>query len=315
MEVLTRVEPNRLHELLARDTFFWLDLRDPTDADIDHLGELFGLTDLARKDSKNFEQRPKVDDFGDHLLIVLYSVERVPEDPEREWRPLEVHLYVSGAWVVSIRRGPCELLDRTREELAGTEVKTEMRALWRVLRALTDAYEPALEEIEARVDRQEALVFQRIRQARLETLYHLRQETNDLLRRAAAQRDIWEAGARRLCDLEGLQQDPRPLLDDIGDQLAEVAGELERHHSDASTLVTVYFSASGERLNRIATRLTILATFFLAWTLVTGFFGQNFGWLVDNIDSRTDFLIWGVGGLLAATLVAWLVVWWGERSG
>ena len=37
---------------------------------------------------------------------------------------------------------------------------------------------------------------------------------------------------------------------------------------------------------------------FVLWTLVTGFFGQNFGWLVNNIDTKTDFLIFGVGGLV-----------------
>jgi magnesium transporter len=52
----------------------------------------------------------------------------------------------------------------------------------------------------------------------------------------------------------------------------------------------------------VATRLTVMGTFFLVWTLVTGFFGQNFGWLVDNISTRRDFLIFGVGGLTVPTL-------------
>jgi magnesium transporter len=281
---------------------------------VEAFGEVLGLSDLSRKDTKNFEQRPKVDDFGEHVLVVLFTVHNVPRDPEREWRPLEVHVYVSGGWLVTVHRGPPDLLERARAELAEAEPESEVRIVWHVLRALTDAFEPALEELETRVDRQEALVFQRVREARLQTLYHLRQETNDLLRRAAAQRDVWESAERSLSSLPGLEQDARPLLDDVGDQLAEVAGELERHHADASTLVDVYFSASGERLNRIVTRLTLIATFFLAWTLVTGFFGQNFGWLVDNIDSRGDFLVWGVGGLAFATIVAGLISWWYGRS-
>jgi magnesium transporter len=42
----------------------------------------------------------------------------------------------------------------------------------------------------------------------------------------------------------------------------------------------------------------VLSTVFLPLTLITSYFGQNFGWLVDHIDSLRDFLIWGVGGLV-----------------
>jgi magnesium transporter len=72
--------------------------------------------------------------------------------------------------------------------------------------------------------------------------------------------------------------------------------------------LTVYLQATSNRLNEIATRITLLATIFVPLTLITGFFGQNFGWLVDHIDSLTAFLVWGIGGLVvpAAAIWAWL---------
>jgi len=57
----------------------------------------------------------------------------------------------------------------------------------------------------------------------------------------------------------------------------------------------------------MATRLTVVATLFFVWTLVTSFFGQNFGWLVDNIDTRQDFLVCGLGGLAVPTLLLGLL--------
>ena len=89
----------------------------------------------------------------------------------------------------------------------------------------------------------------------------------------------------------------RAYLRDIGDHLAQIAGELQRQNDDLTALTGIYFNASAERLNRTATRLSVVATFFVVWTLITGFFGQNFQWLVDNVESRTDFLVFGVGGL------------------
>ena len=51
-------------------------------------------------------------------------------------------------------------------------------------------------------------------------------------------------------------------------------------------LTQTYFNANSDRLNAVATRLTIGGTLFVLYTVVTGFFGQNFGWLVDNIDTK-----------------------------
>lgn len=64
----------------------------------------------------------------------------------------------------------------------------------------------------------------------------------------------------------------------------------------------------GNRQNATTEQLTILATIFLPLTFVTGFFGQNFGWLIGHITTLTAFVIYGIGALVVslAVLLLWL---------
>ena len=73
VHVLTSLERDPIAELLAAERFFWLDLESPPDGDLVALGELLHLHPLALEDTREFGQRPKLDRYGDQVLLVFYS--------------------------------------------------------------------------------------------------------------------------------------------------------------------------------------------------------------------------------------------------
>jgi magnesium transporter len=310
VEILTSVDREKIVALRARDHFFWLDLKSPSDADLDALGDLLDLHPLALEDTKEWNQRPKLDRYETHVLLVFYSARNCPPDEQRDFAPLEVHIYISGSFIVTARHEPCGELDALHGDLMPEKTDVEQYLVYRILDGLTDAFYPVIDAIERRVDTTEREVLDRPREGHLEAIYRLKQEVHDLLRRATPQRDLFQAaGADIIATLPGLSHGSREYLRDVADHLAQVVGELTRQNEDLFALTSTYFNANANRLNRTASRLSVVGTFFIAWTLVTGFFGQNFGYLVGHIDGRDHFLVYGVGGLIVPSVVLGAYFW------
>jgi magnesium transporter len=311
MEVLTDVDRDRIATLRARDEFFWLDLHAPSPADLDAAGTLLGLHELALEDTREFGQRPKLDRYPDAVLMVFYSARVDAAGDAIE--PVEVHLHLSGGFLFSACQTGCDTLDRLHGALIPEGTQDEDYIVYRVLDGLTDALYPVVDHLEDRIDALEEAVLQGPDRSQLSAIYRTKQEVQSLLRRLVPQRDQFGGATDAIADLPGLSRGKREYLRDVGDHLAQVTGELYRQTDDLAALTSTYFNANANRLNRLATRLTVLATFFLIWTLVTSFFGQNFGWMVRHIDSLEAFLIYDGIGLVLPTAAA-AVYFWRRRA-
>jgi magnesium transporter len=306
MLVLTELDADKIAESLRSDHFFWLDLEAPAPETIHETARLLNLHPVAVEDTLEFGQRPKVDVYDDHLLIVFYSA-RVNHDDTST--PIEVHVYLSGGFVVTVRRTRCTALEELHESLGRAPVHDEGYLIYRILDTLTDAYYPVIAHVEQRVDELEAQILLRAKRDQVPIIYRLRQEVREMLRIASAQRDHFMPTAEAIRSLPGLEQGTREYLRDVGDHLVQVAGELQRQTDDLNSLTGTYFNANADRLNAVATRLTIIGTIFITWTLFAGFFGQNFGWLVRHIDGPLSFFTLGLGLPVGFTAVAGAFMW------
>jgi magnesium transporter len=267
---------------------------------------------MAMEDTREFGQRPKVDVYESQVLIVFYTA-RLTGGDDPVALPIEIHVYVAGGFVVTVRQDPCELLDAQHGALKRGR-RAEETVVYRILDTLTDAWYPVVTAIEERVDALEAEVFERTRRVQLARVYRQRQEVREHHRTILGQREQLQATTESLHSLAGLSHGSREYLRDVGDHLTQIGGELQRQYEDLLSLAQTYFNANADRLNGTATRLTVVGTIFVTWTLVTGFFGQNFAWLVHNVESKADFLVFGVGGLLVPTVLLGGLFWVKRRD-
>ncbi len=312
MEVLTELDRDHIASLLASDEFFWLDLNAPSDAELVAAGALLGLHELALEDTREFGQRPKLDRYPERVLLVYWTAHVTPDGGGVEL--VEVHLHISGGFLFTVRGVDCPELDAVRDALGPEDPQAEDYVVYRVLDGLTDALYPVVDHLEARIDELEEQVLRNPDRHQLGEIYRLKQEVQAVQRKVVPQRDQFGLAMAAILQLPGLERGAHEYLRDIGDHLAQVAGELYRQADDLTALTSTYFNANQNRLNRLATRLTVLATFFLIWTLVTSFFGQNFGWLTDHIASLEAFVIYDGLGLVLPTVLAAIYFWRRRRE-
>jgi magnesium transporter len=181
--------------------------------------------------------------------------------------------------------------------------------VWAILDQVVDDYAPVVAGLERDIDQIEATVFSGA-VAPTERIYSLRREATDFYRAVHPLLAVVPA-IERAADAPQLQ----PYLRDVHDHLLLVNEEVAAQRDLLGTVleanmavISVEQTKVSVRQNTTIEQLTILATVFLPLTFITGFFGQNFAWLVQHISSDTAFIAYGLGGLVVplTLLFLWL---------
>jgi magnesium transporter len=305
MQVLDHIDRPAIDRLREAGEFFWLDLMSPTDEQIDEIASIFSLHPVAVEDMKEFDQRPKIDDYPDFVHIVFFGMEGSAS--------VEVHLVVHGDAQITVRRDHCTSLMGARKRVADVAPDKEEYAVYRVLDALTDSFFPYLVEIDSEIDELEEVVVEGADSQVLHRIVALKRKLGELRRHVGPQRDLLATAGSLFERLPGFTGDgSHDYFRDVYDHLLRINDSIESYRDVLTGLLDVYLSAQSNRLNEWVTRLTVLGTVFLPLTFITGFFGQNFGWMVGHVQGPVSFWVLGVGGEVAS--VAALLVWFRRRG-
>jgi magnesium transporter len=303
VQLLTQAS-DELRELVQRGEFFWLDLERPSQEEVDRLVDLVGLDDRALHHVLDFGRIPELRRYHEHVELVFFGAEGT--------ELVEVHLYVSGDWVVTVRRQRSTALEQLRDELSQSPPPAEEAVVARILYSLADRFDDLLDPI----DDQLASIEQRVTASggKAGATRPLREEIlsarSDLFhsrRMARRQRDYIDRTIADIEDLSGLEPSQRHDLRDVSGQMIRVNDRIDDALDRLGATLDLLNSMVSNRLNAVMERLTVVATIFLPLTFLTGFFGMNFGWMVRHISSPGTF--WGLGvGLVIGSGVA-VAIW------
>jgi magnesium transporter len=306
--------PVPLEEAAARRSeggFVWLGLFEPKKEELAQVQAAFGLHELAVEDAQNVHVRPKIENYDADVRLVILRTARY-DDSAEEVLFGNIAIFVAPTFVITVRQGVPSMLHEARQRL---EQRPELlatgspSALWAILDEVVDDYAPVIAGLERDIDEVEATVFSGA-VAATERIYSLRNEATGFYRAVHPLLGVVAAIERTT-----MPKKLRPYLRDVHDHLLQVDEEVAAQRDLLGTVlqanmavISVEQTKVGVRQNSTMEQLTILATIFLPLTFITGFFGQNFEWLVRHISSYAAFMFYGLGGLVVplVLLFMWL---------
>ena len=290
----------------------WLDLHDSGPETVSVLRDVFGFHPLAVEDALEFGQRPKVELYDDFTFLVAYGAPVADADPAARPDPQEVHCFYSEQYLVTVHRGEvaavsavCEAMQRRH----ASDQPSTLLALYRVLDGLVDSMFPYLSAFDDRIDTLQERIFTKPAQQDLAAMFAMKRELVEVRRVVTPQRDMMTAIIADRVDLPGMTRDMEHYFRDLYDHLIRISDLVDSYRDLLSGTMDAYLSMTSNRLNGVMKQLTVIATVFLPLTFLTGFFGQNFGWMTDRITSFGDFAGYGLGTEAVAVIALFLLFW------
>ncbi len=284
------------------DSFAWVGLYEPKEEEFEDVRQAFGLHELAVEDAIKAQQRPKLEVYGDSLFIVLKPTLYVTA--EHDVQVGEILLFVGRKFIVSVRHGDVG-------ELIGVRKTIESRpdllkhgpsaVVYAILDNVVDGYRKVVNDLEDQIQEEiEAEVLLPNGRAGPEEIYTMKREVLEFHSACAPLVEPVERLARMRVGF--VDETISAYMNDVQDHLLKVVSDVHRFREILSNAMELHLSSTSARLNQTLSQLTIIASLFLPLTFLSGFFGMNFGWLVDHIGS-----FWTFAAAVAAMAVTVLI--------
>jgi magnesium/cobalt transport protein CorA len=306
-----------------------------------------GLDEIAVKSLRDGPERPRVEEFADHLYISLFSAERLLarsagtgraaptaaakggegsgaaqglEDAPGDLEPGEragtlprlkdLRLFVGQRWLISVghvAEADYELLVERVRRQVFSRQRGPSFIAYQICEWLVETLQPALERLDDRIDALQDQVLIETTRTPMDELFSLKRDLVDLRRRVAPLRDVMQ----RLGAYGVLYVDPEAevYFRDVHDDVVRSIELLDTYRDILSSALDLHLTSVSNRLNKVMKQLTVVATVFMPLSFIVGLFGTNF----EQMPFKSLLWFLMMFGLLFLSLVAMVVFTWRRR--
>lgn len=285
-----------------RQGITWINVDGLQDVKLfEDIGELFGVHPLVLEDILNTDQRPKMQDYGDYIYIVLKNFHA---QDNGNLLSEQVSIILGMNFILSFREKESGLFEPIREKIRNNKGRIRKEGADYLAHAIidniVDNYFVVLENLEEKIEYLEEDLVKRTTPSTLQAIHILKRELI-LLRKS-----LWPLREA----VNALERSDSPLIKkstgiyfkDIYDHIIAIIDTVETFRDMLSGMLDIYLSSISNRLNEVMKVLTIIATIFMPLTFLAGVYGMNFKYMPE-LEFR-----WGYFGVLGIMLVVALLM-------
>lgn len=265
-----------------RPTIIWINIDGIHEIEtLEKLGDCFGLHPLTLEDILNTDQRPKIEDYGEYIFIVLKML--YPDDDTGEILAEQVSLVLGKNFVISFQEREGDIFNSVRERIrSGKGRIRKMGAdylVYSLLDSIVDNYFIILEKLGERIEfLEEKLIINPVPEA-INLIHKLKREMIFLRRSVWPLREVIGSIERGESSL--IKGSTNIYLRDVYDHTIQVIDTIETFRDILSGMLDIYLSSVSNRLNAVMKVLTIIATIFMPLTFIAGIYGMNFKYMPE----------------------------------
>jgi magnesium transporter len=291
---LADIQPSEISSYVSRpECFVWVALLEPSDEELDAMQQEFGLHELAVEDARHGHQRPKIEEYGESLFVVLHTLE-VAGDALNVG---EMAVFVGRNYLLSVRshteRGFTDVRARCEREPELLKHGSGY-VLYALMDAVVDRYFPVVDALEVGLEAVETRIFAGQAQREIiETVYGLKQKLMTLKHATAP---LLEAtgklyGGRVPQQCAHLQE----YFRDVYDHLTRLNQSIDSLREMVTTAISVNLSLLTIQDNEVTKRLASYAALVAVPTMIAGIYGMNFRHMPE--------LTWSLGYPMAVAIM------------
>lgn len=301
--------PDDLPKEKDESSVFWLTIDGLQDTGLlEKLGNFFNLHPLVLEDILNTNQRPKIEDYGEYLYIVLHNF---TVGNKGSLISEQISIILGNNFVLSFREKESSVFETVVERLSGDKGRIRKSGAdylaYALIDNVVDNYFLILEELEDKIEYLEDSLIRKPAPSTLQAIHALK---NDLI---LLRKSLWPLREA----INYLERSDSRLIDkstgiyfrDISDHVITIIETVETFRDTLSNMMDIYLSSVNIKLNEVMKVLAIIATIFMPLTFIAGVYGMNFKYMPE-LEWRSGYF--GVLGIML--VVALFMIYYFHRK-
>jgi magnesium transporter len=256
----------------------WINICGLHDVDkLAQIGEIFEIHPLTLEDILNVNHLPKLEDYDNHLFLVVKMIDIIKEVKELNIEQVSFLLSKNNC-LLTFQENEEDVFNLIREGIRSDKGRIRKLGadylMYRLLDAVVDNYFLILQDMDETIEIIEDELIYNPNRSTIETIHNLRKKIIKLRRAVTPLRDIIYSIERERYPY--IIKSTYIFLRDLYDHIRQNIETMENYREILNGMLEIYLSNSGQKLNEVVKVLTIISTIFIPLTFLAGVYGMNF---------------------------------------